>query len=87
MADLICIDGLKTKRALEERAKIVEGLEQLLTRAKAGELLGVAFVALPMDRECLSVGMLKTAECGTYELVGASVMMSDYFRNRLGNVP
>jgi len=84
MADLICIESVKEERAQEERTKMVEGLEELLDRAKSGELSGLVFVAVPTNRESLSVGLLKTTGCGNHELVGASVMMSDYFRKRLG---
>ena len=84
MAELICIESVKEKRAQEERAKMVEGLEELRVRAEAGELAGVVFVAVPTERESLSVGLLKTTGCGNHELVGAAVMMSDYLRKRLG---
>jgi hypothetical protein len=83
MGDLIRIDKILAEKDREERERLVLGIESLLERARAGELLGVCFVAIPVDRECLSVGMLKTSDCGTHELVGASAMMTDYLRRAL----
>lgn len=80
MGDLIRLEDLNKAKSQEERARMVEGLRDLLMRAEAGELHAVSYVAIPVDRECLAVGVLKTAECGMHEVVGATTILSEYLR-------
>ncbi|WP_439542527.1 hypothetical protein [Hyphomicrobium sp.] len=80
MGDLIRLEDLNKAKTQEERVRMVEGLRDLLARAEAGELHAVSYVVIPADRECLSVGVLKTSECGMHEVVGATTILSDYLR-------
>jgi hypothetical protein len=80
MGDLIRLEDLNKEKAREERVHMVQGLKDLLARAEAGELHAISYVAIPIDRECLSVGLLKTSECGMHEVVGATTILSDYLR-------
>jgi hypothetical protein len=80
MGDLIRIDSVVQEKEREERARMADGLRQLAKRAEDGELLAVAFVAIPHEREGLSVGLLKTKQTGLHELVGATTILNDYLR-------
>lgn len=86
MGDLIRLEDLNKAKAQEERVHMVEGLRDLLMRAEAGELHAVSYVAIPVDRDCLSVGLLKTSECGMHEVVGATTILSDYLRKAVADM-
>lgn len=86
MGDLIRLEDVNKARTQEERLHMVEGLRELLVRAEAGELLAVSYVAIPADRECLAVGLLKTSECAMHEVVGATTILSDYLRKAVSDM-
>lgn len=77
------IDDAIQQRKREQHTRMAENLRALATRAEKGELLGVAFVALPSDREAVSVGVLKTEQTGLHELVGATTILNDYLRKAI----
>ncbi|MGE0024677.1 MAG: hypothetical protein AB7S70_13730 [Hyphomicrobium sp.] len=78
MGDLVSIDLVRDEKAEAERERMVSTLESLLARAKAGELIGVCFAAIPNDRQSITVGALKLDACGAHELVGVSALLADY---------
>lgn len=83
MGELISLDDVLQAQQKEDQARMVEGLQELLKRAQDGELLAVAFIAVPKERQNLSIGLLKTETVGLHELVGSSVILSDYLRGRM----
>jgi hypothetical protein len=78
MADVFLIEEVRSEKAREQRDRIVDGLMGLIERARAGEIIGVCFAAIPSDRQTLCVGALKHDSCGAHELVGASSMLANY---------
>lgn len=78
MGDLVSIDRIRDEKSREERERMVNTLESLLVRAKAGELIGVCFAAIPIDRQSVTVGALKLDACGAHELIGVSAMLAGY---------
>jgi hypothetical protein len=83
MGKLIRIDTVVQQKLQEERLRMASGLRELANRAEAGELLAVAFVAIPTERENLTVGVVKTEEAGIHELVGATTVLNDYLRKAI----
>jgi hypothetical protein len=77
MGELISLEGEREKKEREDRANMVERLEELLQAAKDGEIIAVSYVAINTGREGLTVGHLKTGECGVHELVGATRILAD----------
>lgn len=80
MGDLISIDSAVLERDREERDRMATHLRELADQAEKGDLLAVAFVAIPHDREGLNVGVVKTGKAGVAELIGATTILSDYLR-------
>jgi len=78
VGELVSIDRIRDEKAEAERERMVSTLESLLSRAKAGELIGVCFGAIAVDRQSVTVGALKLDQCGAHELVGISVMLADH---------
>jgi hypothetical protein len=78
MAKLVSLERVKDQRAREKRKRLVTALENLLARAKSGEISGVCFAAIPADRQSLCIAALHNDDCGFYELVGAATLMADH---------
>ncbi len=84
MGDLVNINGHRDERIKEQRENIVRGLEDLLGRARAGQIVGVCFAAVPADRQSLIIGGYKSDDCGAHELVGVSTLLARYITDAVG---
>ena len=78
MGDIINIGDVICERDREDRQRMENALIQ---RVREGELVGILFVAIPTNRQSLSIGLLKANGCGIHEMVGASTMLNDYLRD------
>ncbi len=80
MGEIVKLNRPEDVERKEAREIMIAALESLLERARADSLSSVCFVAIPSDRETLSIGAIHTPDCGSHELVGATTMLSDYVR-------
>ena len=78
MAKLVNLESVKDQRAQQKRKRMVAGLENLLARAKSGEISGVCFAAITADRESVCIAALHNQDSSFHELVGATILMTDY---------
>jgi len=78
MGDIINIGDVICERDREDRQRMENALIQ---RVREGELVGILFVAIPTNRQSLTIGLLKANGCGIHEMVGASTMLNDYLRD------
>jgi hypothetical protein len=83
MGDLVGLDGFRDRRTQQQQERVVRGLEDLIERARAGEVIGVCFAAVPADRKSVVVGAYKTDDCGAHELVGVSTLLAAYITDVL----
>lgn len=81
MGDIINIGDVIGERDREDRQRMENALQGLIQRVREGELVGILFVAIPTNRQSLSIGLLKANGCGIHEMVGASTMLNDYLRD------
>ena len=81
MGEVIDIGEVISEKHRSDRERMENALLELLERVRSDELVGLLFVAIPSDRESLSIGMLKYEGCGIHEMVGASTMLQDYLRD------
>ena len=81
MGDLVLIEDARAEKEQElrgQREYLADHLERLAARARAGEIIGVCVASIPSDRKAIGINALKTEECGSHELVGASAILSTY---------
>lgn len=81
MGDLVLIEDARAAKEQElqnQREHLANHLDQLAARARAGEIIGVCVASIPSDRKAIGINALKTEECGSHELVGASAILSTY---------
>ena len=80
MGEVIDIDEIISGKHRTDRERMEAALLALLERVRSDELVGLLFVAIPSDRESLSIGLLKYEGCGIHEMIGAATMLQDYLR-------
>ena len=68
------------KKTLQDTEQIVEGLEKLLERAKAGKLRGICFAGVEENGDILA-GALRVHDCHIHELIGLSSLLNDSLLN------
>jgi len=76
MAELILIDGFRDQKHREQQQSIIEGLEELLAQAKAGELRGICYASVSSTGHDVWLRAMKDDTCGFHELVGASALLA-----------
>ena len=81
MGEVIDIGEIISEKHRGDRERMESALLALLERVRSDELVGLVFVAIPNDRQSLSIGLLKYEGCGIHEMIGASTMLQDFLRD------
>jgi len=76
MAELILIDCVRHQKHQEQQQSIIDGLEELLAQAKAGELKGICYATISSTGHDVWLRAMKDDSCGFHELVGGSALLA-----------
>ena len=67
MTNLVLLNQERSKKVLEGQQRMVEGLEDLLRKAKAGELKGLCYASIEVEDDTIVLGVLHADNCGLHE--------------------
>ena len=77
MTNLVLLNQERGKKISEGQQRLVEGLEDLLKKAKDGELKGLCYASIEVENDAIVLGVLHADTCGLHELIGVSQMLND----------
>lgn len=78
MSNLTILHRTRAEKECLQQEAIVARIEELLGRAKAGDVRGVCYAMLLANGHAISIGMIKDDTCGLYEMVGAATILADH---------
>lgn len=78
MTNLVLLSGEREKKDLEGQRRLIEGLQELLVRAEAGDLKALCYGGIGADGQSISLGILHNGAIGLHEMVGLSQMLNDH---------
>jgi hypothetical protein len=78
MGKLVVLEGGRNSLNEGTNEKLISGLEDLLGRAKSGEMKGLIYASIDRDNQTVSLGILHDpVTMGLHEAIGLSEMLSD----------
>lgn len=83
MSNLVLLNGEREKREQVDQAKLIAGLQELLTMAQTGQIKAVCYAALDFSGDNFTVGVLRDENTGLHEMIGLAQILNDSLLERL----
>lgn len=78
MGKLVVLEGGKNSLNEGTNERLISGLEDLISRARSGEMKGLIYASIDSDNQTVNLGILHDpVTMGLHEAIGLSEMLSD----------
>ena len=76
MAELVVLQGMRPNLT-EEQDRLVNNLEELLRKARNGDIRGMVYATVGEDK-AITLGVLNAQDVGLHEHIGLSQMLNSW---------